>query len=358
MKAALFRGGSKGFEVSDVPDPIAERGGVVLKVEAAAICGTDLKIIRNVAVKLKGQTNREIPLPRILGHELAGTIVAVGADVKGFQVGQRVTVAPSIPCGRCVYCARGRQEMCANLKVVGYDIDGAFAQYMKVPSQAIRAGCVNLLPGHLTTKVASLVEPLSCVLHGLEQIPVYPGDAVAILGAGPIGCFFAELTRQRGAGKVILAQRSLQRLKLARMAEADIYISALEEDVVRRVLDETDGRGADLVITAAPTPEPQQQALEMVSKCGRVNFFVGLPRDQSPLLLDSNLIHYKECLVGGTHGSSPRHNREALDLLASGDLDFDKYITHYFALERIGEAYATADSSLGMKVLVLPWKEI
>jgi L-iditol 2-dehydrogenase len=353
MKAALFSG-RRGLELSEVPRPVAEEGGLIIAVEACGICATDLKIVEAKEVKLAGSRAREIGTPRIPGHELVGKVVEVGRGVTAYHTGDRVAIAPSIPCGRCYYCRRGQFEMCDYLLVVGYDIDGGFAEFMNVSSRAIEHECVNVVPSGLTPEEAALAEPLSCVLNAFELTPVEEGDTVVVIGSGPMGCLHVEVARLRRAAKVILVGQGARRLRMAEMSGADIYLSVNEEDPTQRVLNETKGHGAHVVFVAVSFAAAQQQALALVAKRGRVNLFAGLPRGESLLSLDTNSIHYREYLLTGTHGSTPRQNHEALQLLASQPGHFKNYITHSYPLSHIHEAFAQVRAHTGMKTVVLP----
>jgi L-iditol 2-dehydrogenase len=355
MKAALFSG-RRGLELSEVSRPAAEEGGLIIAVEACGICATDLKIVEAKEVKLAGSRLREIGTPRIPGHELVGKVVEVGCEVTAYNTGDRVAIAPSIPCGKCYYCRRGMFEMCDHLIVVGYDIDGGFAEFMNVPSRAVEHECVNLVSSSLTSEEAVLAEPLSCVLNAFELTPVEEGDTVVVVGSGVMGCLHVEVARLRRAAKIILIGQGAQRLRMAKVSGADIYLSVDEEDPTQRVLNETKGHGAHVVFVAASNAAAQAQALALVAKRGKVNLFAGLPRGESLLNLDTNSIHYRECLLTGTHGSTPRQNHEALQLIAGQPGQFGKYITHCYPLSQIHEAFAQVREHTGMKTVVLPWQ--
>ncbi len=353
MIAAVYNG-NRVLELREVPHPVVEPGGLIIAVQACGICATDLKIVEQEEVKMKRSHLRQISLPRIIGHEIVGEIVEVGREAIGYRIGDRVAIAPSIPCGRCYYCHRSHFEMCDDLLVVGYDIDGGFAEFMSVPSQALEMGCANIVPSDMSFEEAVLTEPLSCVINAFELTPVEEGDSVVVIGAGPMGCLHVEVARLRGASKIILVDRIAQRLQMARMSNADIYVLAREESLEERILRETEGRGADVVFVAASSKAAQEQALALVGKHSRVNLFAGLPRGEGLVCLDTNLIHYKECLLTGTHGSTPRQNLQALELLADEGGRLKKYVTHAFSLNRINEAFAEMRRYAGMKTVILP----
>ena len=353
MLGAWFTG--EHLELRETPRPPCPAGGLVVKVASCAVCGTDVKILRKADVKLEGGKQRQMPLPRVLGHEFSAAVAEVGAAVTGFAVGERVVVAPTVPCGRCHYCLGGNGEMCETLKVVAYDWDGGFSEYMRVEPEVLAAGCVVRIPDGVDDDPASLAVPISCALNCLELSPVKPGGTVGIVGSGPLGVIFSDLVRWKGASTVIIAEKSPEQIETAsRICGADFFINNSEQDLKARVLELTGGRGVDLLIIACSSVEAQSVALDVVAKRGWVNLFAGLPRNNSIVSWDTNLVHYKECSVTGTHGSRPEHVRQALDLMASGVIRPERYITNRFPLSQIDRAMATAMSPGRLKIVVKP----
>ena len=336
------------LSVQDVEMPECPANAILVKVEACAICATDVKVYR--------YGHKLIRPPRITGHELTGTIAEVGKELKGYQEGDRVAVAPAVPCGECYYCRRGLQTMCANLTAIGYHYDGGFAEYMVVPPRAVGNDCVNILPENVSFEDAALAEPLAAVLNCQEISRVNLGDTVVVIGGGPLGCLHAWVARAHGAAKVIMTELSPERLELSTIAEADVYINASQDDSVKRVLEETGGRGADVVIVSCSSGRAQEQAVGMVCARGRVNFFGSLPKGHSTINLDSNLIHYKECVVAGTHGSAPRHNKLSLKLISKGITRVGNLITHRFRLAEFLDGIAVVEQGQGLKVIISPAK--
>ena len=345
MRAAVLQKVGQ-LEIEEIAIPKCPCDGMLIKVEACAICGTDVKVYRF--------GHRLIKPPRITGHELSGTIVEVGTGVNGYQEGDRVSIAPAIPCGNCYWCRKGIQNRCKNLVAVGYHLDGGFAEYMVVPSSVIRADCVNIVPENLSFEEAALAEPLACVINCQDRSRVELGSAVVVIGAGPVGCFHVELAKTRGALKVIMIELSPHRLELSRVSGADVYINASGENPVKRVLKETSGRGAEVVITACSSGKAQEQALEIVCERGSVNFFGSLPKGESIIRLDSNIVHYKECYISGTEGSTPLQNKLALNLISSGRIDIKKYITHRLPLSELLQGLDIVEKGKGLKVIVNP----
>jgi len=345
MKAALLKG-IEDLVYGDFPTPEPKAGELLLRVKACAICGTDIKIYHH--------GHKLIRFPRITGHELSGEIVAVGAGVNGFAAGDRVQVAAAIPCGECYYCLRGIQSMCDRLVAVGYHYDGGFAEYTLIPERLLRNGCVNKMPDHLSFEEAALAEPLACVLNGQEISGVSFGETMLVIGAGPIGCLHCQAARIKGSRRVILADIDDNRLKMARFTGADRFVNPAKENLAAVIKSENGGRLADQVMVAAGSGQAQIQALQLTSKRGTVNFFGGLPKTQPTVNLDTNLIHYGEFKVVGTHGSAPRHNQQALAVLSSDAIDGRKYISAEYPLAEIKQALQAAESSQGLKIIVKP----
>jgi len=345
MKAAVLEDVNE-IACREVESPACAEDTILVRVDACAVCGTDVKAFRH--------GHRMIRPPVVLGHELAGTIVEVGSAVKGYYDSERVTVAPAVPCGSCVYCRSGHSTVCENILDIGSSWDGGFAEYMLVPPAAVRYGSVNKIPGGVGAAAAALTEPLACCLNAQEMLRVGPGDGVLIVGAGPIGCLNAMLARALGAAGVWMADVSAERLELAQVAGADAYFNSAEADLVEEVHKVTDDRGADVVIVACGSGPAQEQSLELVAPRGRLNFFGGLPKESPPISFDSNRLHYLELALVGNHGSTPWQNYKALSLIASGQVEAERVVTHRFPLDRIEEAIRTAEQKAVLKVLVLP----
>lgn len=345
MKAAVLEE-IENLVIKDVHKPQYPGDGLLIKVEACAVCGTDVKVYHH--------GHKHIRFPRITGHEVAGTIVEVGQEIKDYWEGERVAIAPAIPCGACFYCRQGTQSMCANLTAIGYHYEGGFAEYMLVPLLAVRNGCVNKLPDNLSFEEAAIAEPLACCINGQELSGVKLGDTVVIIGAGPVGCFHVQLAKSQGAARVILIDVSGEKLKLAGIASADVYINSSREGAVERVLEETEGRGAEVVIVACSSGPAQEESLLMVASRGNVNFFGGLPKDNPYIKFNSNLPHYKEFYVVGTHGSNPRHNLLALSLIAEERIKARELITHRLPLDKVREGLGITERGEGLKVIIKP----
>jgi len=293
--------------------------------------------------------------PRITGHELSGEIVEIGKRVEGHKLGEKVAIAPAIPCGRCHYCRRGMQSMCINLTAIGYHYDGGFAEFMVVPEDAVRNGCVNTIPSELSFEEAALAEPLACAINGQQLSQIDLGNTVVVVGAGPLGCIHLQLAKAKGASRTILVELSRERIDFAKkFAFPDIVINPSSENAIQRIKEETEGRGADRIIVSCPSGKAQEESLSMVAPRGIINFFGGLPLDNPFIKFNSNLIHYGEFYVVGTHGSAPYHNELALSLISQEKVRIKELVTHRLPLERLEEGLALAESKKGMKILINP----
>jgi len=333
--------------ITEVPEPSPGPGDVLIRVRNCSTCGTDVKIY------MFG--HHHIVPPRVMGHEIAGDVVDVGAQVDEWRPGDRVQVIAAIPCGRCDECARGRMTVCPNQESMGYHYDGGFAGYMVVPAKVLAVGGLNRIPEGLGYAEASVTEPLACVLNGQELTRVGAGDTVAVMGSGPIGCLHVRLARARGAARVFLVDLNRERLDLASaLVNPDAAVYGGETDVVDAIAKLTDGRGADVIITAAASGAAQEQALQMAARQGRISFFGGLPKDRPTITVDSNVVHYRELTIVGANGSSPNHNSKALDLIASGAVPVADLITHRLPIEGALDAFGIVARGDGIKVTIEP----
>ena len=290
-----------------------------------------------------------------MGHEIAGEIVDVGDGVEGWAAGDRVQVIAAIPDGTCADCLAGRPTVCAHQLSMGYQFPGGFAEFMIVPREVLRVDGLNRIPGGLGFAEASLAEPLACVLNGQELARVGEGDVVVVIGSGPIGCLHVRLARARGAAKIILVDLNAERLKKAAdLVLPDLAIASEFSDPVAAVRDATNGRGADVVITAAASGVAQEQGLQMLARRGRLSLFGGLPKDHPTITVDSNLVHYRELTIVGVNGSSPAQNKMALELIASGAVPVADLITHRLPLDDVLDAIEIVARGDGIKVTIEP----
>jgi L-iditol 2-dehydrogenase len=255
-------------------------------------------------------------------------------------------------CGHCRECISGNNNRCPDYQAVGVTIDGAFADYMRVPAAAVSQGNVIPIAPGVDPAVAALIEPFACVLRGQDALKIQPGETVVVMGAGPIGLMHAKLARLRGAGKVIVSEPAQGRLALASGMGIDRAVNPSEEDLAQAVAEETGGQGAEAVIVAAPAHAAQEMALRLAGTGGRVNFFGALPKDRPTIQLDSNLIHYKELLVTATSACSTSDCRRAAQIVSAGIVDLAPLISRRFPLAEAVEAFAEAESGRALKVVI------
>jgi len=346
MKASVYLDYDK-IVVTELPTPKVDDDSVLVKVHSCAVCGSDIRIFHH--------GNSRVNPPQTLGHEIAGEVVVVGKNVTKWKVGDRVAIGADVPCGECVFCEAGIGNNCQTNYAMGYQFAGGFAEYVFLNKTVVNFGPVHKLPDHVSYNEGALAEPLGCVLNALELAPVKLNDVVVVIGAGPIGMMLCEVTKKMGAAKVILINRSANRLKIAeKLGVADVYVCSGEEDATARVLQETAGLGADALFTSCPSPQAQADALKMAKNRARISFFGGLPKDNCMVTLDTNIIHYKELIITGAHGAMPIHHGKAIDLIASGVIDVKKFITNQFPLEEIEAAFKDAEGHSGLRVIVNP----
>ena len=346
MKAAVVTGLNE-MSVQNVDMPTIDENGVLLKVKACAVCGSDIRIFHS--------GNSRVKYPAIIGHEISGEVVEVGKNVTKFAVGDRVAVGADVPCGECAFCEAGIGNNCQINYAMGYQFQGGFAEYIPLNSTVVNYGPVHKIPDGMSWEEAALAEPLGCTLNALELTPVKLGDVCVVLGAGPIGCMLIEVMKKMGASKTILVQRSRPRLELAmKTVNADVFICSGEENAIERILEETDGLGADVIFTANPNPASQQEAILMAKNRAKINFFGGLPKDKSKVEIETNVIHYKELMITGAHGAMPIHHLQAINLIATGTIDVKPFISDIFPLDKVGEAFAAAEAHRGMRMIVKP----
>lgn len=343
MKAAVLRAPNV-LEIGEIATPEAGPGELILSIRAATVCGTDLRI-------LSGKKTKGIRFPSIIGHEFAGVVVQTGDGVTGFATGDRVCMDPVVPCRACAYCKAGLENVCQNRQAMGYEFDGAFAQYIRIPAVALQAGNVFKMPEGMSFEAAALSEPLACCINGQKNAQVGLGDSVVILGAGPIGLMHAALAKAAGARQVIISEPNAGRRQAALERGVNYACDPTKENLLNVVRQQTEGLGADVVILAIGVPALANEALNLVRKGGRVNLFAGFSQgDMSSI--DVNLIHYNEITVTGASALSRSGYELALNMLSSGQIDATSLITHRYAVADSLAAFDAAASGNAIKVAI------
>ena len=334
MKAALFLKPND-MALQTIADPVLESGDMLLRMTAAAICGTDIRVWRGR--KIKG-----VRRPSILGHEFAGEIIDTGGH-KGWSVGDQVTVCPPLPCGTCRQCRLGAENICANLVAFGYELEGGFAELIRVPRAYVEAGHLFRIPEGLPPHLAALAEPLACVINGQDLLDLDGRGSIAVLGTGPIGLLHVMLARQRGASRVIAVQRSAHRRAAALDLGADEAMTP----------EEAEGLAVDACIVAVGSADLANLATRITRPRGSISLFAGFPVGE-PTPFDLNAVHYGEHRVMGAFGLTRIQFAEALDMIAGGTLPVAKLVSHRLPFSRVIEAFEQAEQGAALKVVVEP----
>lgn len=336
MKAAVFTDKEQ-VAIEDRPQPKADKGEIVVRVAACGLCGTDQHIFHGELAQVR--------YPLVPGHELAGEIVEVGAGVDWLHEGERVAVDPNIVCGHCFWCQRGEVHLCANLEAVGVTRDGGFAEYCVAPArQAVP------LPDALSLEQGALAEPLACCVRGMDRLAIRPGESVAILGGGFIGMLLLQLAKAAGAGFTVVSEPSPTRRDTAWHLGADVVVEPA--GVAEAVLNATHGRGADAVIESAGRPETARQSLELARRGGRILFF-GVVSPEARIEVSPYDIYQRELTVMGSYVNPFTHAR-AVHLLATGQVNTQRLVSHRFPVDAMPAALAAAVSPESVKVVVQP----
>jgi len=322
-------------------EPVPGPGEVVVKIKAALTCGTDLKAY------LRGHP--KIPMPSPLGHEYSGDIYKVGDGVEGFPVGTPVMGVHSAPCGECFYCARGLDNLCG--RVMEDKVLGAYSEYIKLPANVVKRN-LFVKPERLSYEEAAMLEPLSCVVHGLGLVRRLDYKNVLILGAGPVGLMHLMLNKAAGK-KVIVAGRRPNRLKMAKELGADLIVDASLDGMAWSVMEATDGLGADLVIEATGNKDVWENAPKLVRKGGSVLLFGGCPPD-TKVCFDASRLHYDEITLIGAFHFSPSDVKDAYDMLAEGRIDVKRLISGSYPLAQLKTAFESLIAGHGIKYSIIP----
>lgn len=342
MKAAVLYG-RENLQIESVAVPEIGPDDVLVRVRAALTCGTDVKVFR------RGYHARMIEPPALFGHELAGDVVAVGENVTRFQAGDRVVSANSAPCGKCFYCVRDKENLCEDLLFN----NGAYAEYIRIPNRIVQKNLYKI-PDHITYQDAALIEPLACVMRGLEECELRGVETIAVIGLGPIGLMFVRLAKVLGARVIALGRRASQLERAARMGATDMLCTADPIDHVRTVKAMTNGRGVDVAIEAVGTPETWQLAARLVRRGGTVNFFGGCPSD-SAVALDTSLLHYSEITCKASFHHTPGFIRKALEAVSRGDILARDFVNRVEPLTNLLEVLRHLMSHNGhMKTAIIP----
>src|SRR5512141_2114798 len=343
MTAAVLYG-KEDVKIEKVPIPRVAEGEVLVKVQVALTCGTDLKVYR------RGYHARMIVPPALFGHELAGVVEEVGPGVKAFKKGMRVVALNSAPCGMCFYCSKHQENLCEDLLFN----NGAYAEYIKIPRRIVESNMLAI-PSNVTFGEAAMVEPLACVLRGLHETKLEIGDTVVVIGAGPIGLMFLQVAKLSGCNAIAVVKRDSQAAAAKRLGADEVVQITHAADAAEAVRALTpERRGADVVIEAVGRPEAWEWSIDMVRKGGTVNLFGGCPKG-TKVQLNTERLHYSEITLKATFHHTPEAVRKAFALIAERKIKGTDYITGEAPLSRLTQVLRTMVERGGeIKTAIIP----
>ena len=340
MRGTYFLGDGT-FETRTMPAHPLSENEVLIQVAACGVCGTDVHIFHG------DKGSAEVNPPVVLGHELAGTVVEVGAQVRGVKPGDRVAVDPNQYCGKCHYCKIGKKQLCEHLYAIGVNRDGGFAQYCYVPETQ----CFLLGDG-VPLEHGAMAEPLACCLHGIDRAQIRAGDTVLIIGGGAIGLLMVQLAKLSGASIVLLSEPVALRREIGLEIGADAVIDPLQDDIQERIAQFTGRHGVDVVIECVGNISATAQAFA-AAKRGATILLFSVPKAGATHPLSLEDVYQKELKIIGSLINPDTHQR-AVDLINRGKILLTPIITHRFPLEQVKEAIQMQMSSQSIKVLVVP----
>lgn len=343
---AVVLAGPNDFSPKQYPMPELEDGDILLRMGKAAICGTDIRI-------LEGKKTKDVRYPSVIGHEICGTVHAMSRDVTGFALGDKLAIANVISCHACSSCLSGRENACLARKAIGYEFDGGFAEYIRIPALAIANGNAVKLPGHVSFEEGALIEPLACCIRGLKNAGTGFNHVVLIVGAGPIGLMHLQLSKIVGASKVIVSEPIASRREKAAKLGADVLVDPLHEDIAAIVSRETNGIGVDVVIFAIGAPQIVNSTIKLCRRGGTVNLFAGFA-GTGECVIEANVIHYGEINVNGSTAYKLIDYLEAAQMVINRRVNLKEIITHTFRIADFQKAYDICKSGEGLKVLIEP----
>jgi L-iditol 2-dehydrogenase len=344
MTAAVLYG-SENLKIESIDVPTIAPDEVLIRVKVALTCGTDLKVWK------RGYHARMIRPPAVFGHELAGVVEKIGSDVtRDLRVGDRVVPSNSAPCNVCLFCRKGQSNLCDDLLFN----NGAYAEYIRIPGRIVHHNML-VIPDGVSFQDAAMVEPLACVLRGIHETGIQPGDTTVVIGCGPIGLKFIRILSGRGVRVIALAKRPNQVQSAKLFGAAEAFVTPDLEDPAATVRKHTEGgRGADSVIEAVGSPKTWEWGLQMVRLGGTLNLFGGCPRG-TLVQVDPNSLHYREITIKSSFHHTPRFIREALDAISRGEIRSSDFVNAEIPLAELPQMFQHMKHRNGeMKVAVIP----
>ncbi len=333
MEALVYEGIKK-ISYKVVEKPTISQNEVLIKVKYAAVCATDLRIFKGEKI---------VPFPRILGHEFSGIIVEIGYNVKEWKIGDRITVYPTIACGTCYSCKENRKNICVNRETIGYEYDGGFSQFVRIPLKAIQAGNLIKLPEKVSLIEAAISEPLAAAYNGLLRANIKEKEKVLIIGGGPIGLFHIQLVKIKKPALIIVSEPIEEKRKLAKKLGADIVVNPLEGNLSELIMANTSNEGVDKVFLDVSLPKVIENTLDAVKKGGSYIIFAGSSKG-SKISIDPNIIHYKEINLTGASSSTPENHKIVLNLIADKKINLSPFINNVFKLNEWEKAFSEKEN--------------
>lgn len=334
--------GKEDVRLVEIPTPNPGDGDVLIKVKAASLCASDMKLYLGIKKAQSGIT---------LGHEVSGEIYKVGKKVRGFKERERVTIFPSASCGECYYCKKGYPHLCFSKESIGYRIDGGFAEYLLLPERFVREGNIYSLP-NISFEVGALVEPLSTVISSIEMAGVEKEERIAIFGAGSMGLMHLILLKFAYNPALLFVIEPLsERRKIALELGAD-YTMIPGIHIVEDILSLSDRIGVDRVFICHGDVRAIELAVRSIRKRGVINLFASF-KEGANFLVNPNTLHYGEIILTGTHSTTKKHFEKALNFLEKG-LNLSPIITHRFILDEFEKGFKTYSQKEGLKVVFTP----
>jgi L-iditol 2-dehydrogenase len=342
MTAAVLYG-KEDVKIEKVPIPFLETGEVLVKVNVALTCGTDVKVFK------RGYHARMIVPPALFGHELSGVIEEIGPGVKDFRRGMRVVALNSAPCGACFYCMKHQENLCSDLLFN----NGAYAEYIKIPRRIVESNMLAL-PDDVSFESAAMTEPLACALRGMQETGADIGDIVTIIGGGPLGLMLMQVAKLSGCKVIAVVKRDDQVSAAKRFGAADVVQITKTRDPIESVIHLTEGRGSDVVIEAVGRPQAWQWAVDMVRRGGVANFFGGCASG-TKVELDTNRLHYSEITLKATFHHTPETVRKAFALITEKKIKSTDYVTGEAPLSKLKQVLQQMlDRGSQIKTAIIP----
>lgn len=343
MKQAVLKA-PRELVIEEVPVPGLAPGDALVRVESALICGTDLRIF-------DGTKTKNVVYPSVLGHEFAGTIVnSAGPLPEGLRIGDRVAVYPLVQCGECAACIRGRGNICRRRRAFGYQIDGGFAEFVRIPVEAVRAG--NLVPvGDTPADVAAVIEPLACAYNGQRLIGAERARSMLVVGSGPLGLLHIRLARALGVDTVVAVDPAEHRRAIA--VESGATVALHPDEVTTDKADElTDAAGFDTMVVAVGRADAIEPYLAMLAPGGRVNIFAGFPSGTDRVTFSANDVHYNETLIVGSSSCQLSDFRRVAELIRHGVIAAEGLVTAHLPIDDLDAALERARQGVDLRISI------